>query len=85
MALVFLAFILSDKLMSFLLPIFCITPFGVAVMGKASLKIACIGHSYSGKPRVRNDIVFILGPFYINKNPFCYPYFLLTSNGDFLG
>ena len=47
----FLAFALSDKLMSILFPIFCITPFGVAVRGKASLKIACIGHSELGEPQ----------------------------------
>ena len=51
MTLFFLAFALSDKLMSILLPIFFITPFGVAVRGKASLKIACIGHSVLGEPQ----------------------------------
>ena len=61
----------------------CITPFLAAVRGKASLKIACVGHSVHGEPRVRNDIVFSLGPFYINKNQCCYPCFLLTSKGDF--
>ena len=40
-----------DKIMSILLPIFCITPFGVAVRGEASLKIACIGHSVLGEPQ----------------------------------
>ena len=30
---------------------FCVTPFGVAVRGKASLKIACIGHSVLGEPQ----------------------------------
>ena len=30
---------------------FCITPFGVAVRGKASLKIGCIGHSVVGEPQ----------------------------------
>ena len=48
---VFLAFALSDKLMSIVSPIFCITPFGVAVRGKASLKIACICHSVLGEPQ----------------------------------
>ena len=47
----FLAFTLSDKLMLILLPIFLITPFGVAARGKASLKIACIGHSVLGEPQ----------------------------------
>ena len=47
----FLAFELSDKLMSIVLPIFCITPFGVAVRCKASLKIAYIGHSVLGEPQ----------------------------------
>ena len=31
--------------------LFCITPFGVAVRGKASLQIACIGHSVLGEPQ----------------------------------
>ena len=30
---------------------FCITPFGVAVRGKASLKIACMGYSVLGEPQ----------------------------------
>ena len=30
---------------------FCITPFGVAVRGKASLKIACVGHTVLGEPQ----------------------------------
>ena len=47
----FLAFALSDKLMLILLTMFCITPFGVAVRGKASLKIACIGYSVLGEPQ----------------------------------
>ena len=47
----FLAFAFSDKLMSIVLPIFCITPFGVAVRGKALLKIACSGHSVHGEPQ----------------------------------
>ena len=47
----FLAFALSDKLMSMLLPIFFITPFGVAVRDRASLKIACVGHSALGEPQ----------------------------------
>ena len=51
MTLFFLSFVLSGKLMSILLPIFCITHFGVAVRGKASLKIACIGHSVLGEPQ----------------------------------
>ena len=35
--------------MSILLPIVCITPFGVAVRGKASPKVACVGHSVLGE------------------------------------
>ena len=30
---------------------FSITPFGVAVRGKALLKFACIGHSVLGEPQ----------------------------------
>ena len=29
----------------------CITPFGVADRAKASLKIACVGHSVLGEPQ----------------------------------
>ena len=44
---------LSHKAMSILLAIFVLTPFWVAVRGKAILKIACIGNSVLGKPEVR--------------------------------
>ena len=48
MTLFFLALALLHHLMSFIFPI-CISPFGVAVRGKASFKIACIGHSVLGE------------------------------------
>ena len=51
MTLFFLASALSDKLMLSFVAHFCITPFGVAVRGKASLKIACICHSVLGEPQ----------------------------------
>ena len=38
---------------------FCITPFGVAVRGKSSLKIACIGHSVLEEPQVNARLVVI--------------------------
>ena len=59
MTLVFLALALLHELMS-LFAHFCITPFGVAVRGKAPLKIACIGHSvYSGNCNDQLGNVFL--------------------------
>ena len=40
---------LLDKVVSIVLAIFLLTPFWVAVRGKAILKIACIGNSVLGK------------------------------------
>ncbi len=71
----FLAFALSNKLMSILLPIFCINPFGLLSVVKPHLKLLAFVIPYSGNPRVRYDIVFSLGSFYINKNQFFYPFF----------
>ena len=51
MTLFFLALALSHKLMSIVLPIFVLPPFGDAFRVKASLKLACIGHSVLGEPQ----------------------------------
>ena len=48
------------KYMSILLPIF-ITPFWVAVRGKAKLKIPALVSQYSEKPKIRYVSVFNLG------------------------
>ena len=50
------------KYMSILLPLF-ITPFWVAVRGKAKLKILSLVSLYSEKPKVRYASVFNLGSF----------------------
>ena len=62
---------------------FCISPFGLLSGVKAHLNLLALIISFSGKPKIRYDIVFSLGAFYINKNRLCYPYFLLTSKADF--
>ena len=83
MTLFFLASALSDKLMSILLPI-CVLPLLGLLSGvKPHLKLLAFVIPYSGNPKERYVIVSSLGPFYINKNQFCYPCFLLTSKGDF--
>ena len=52
----------------------CITPFGVAVRGKATLKILLAWViPYSGNTNVRYDIMFSFGPLIL----------LLISNRDF--
>ena len=71
------------SLMSMLLPIFVLPLLGLLSGVKAHLKLLALVSQYSGNPNVRYDIVFSLGPIYINKSQFCYPYFLLTSKGDF--
>ena len=58
--------------MSLLLPIF--TPFGSTVRGKGNPKIASIGHSVLGNPKVRYDTGFSI-VFYINTCQFCYPFY----------
>ena len=45
---------------------------------KPHLKLLALVIPYSGNHKVRYDIVFSLGPFYINKSQFCYP--LLCSH-----
>ncbi len=45
-----------------------VTPFGVAVRGKASHEIACIVHFVLMEPKWTNWHVFILGPLNINKS-----------------
>ena len=47
----FLALALSQELMSILLPIFVLPLLGLLSWGKASLKLACIGHSVLGEPQ----------------------------------
>ena len=47
----FLALALLHKLMSILLPIFVLPLLGLLSGVKASLKIACIGHSVLGEPQ----------------------------------
>ena len=51
MTLFCLALALLHKIMSILLPILCMNPFGVALRGTASLNIASIGHSVLGEPQ----------------------------------
>ena len=67
----------------FCYPFFLLPLLGLLSGVKPHLKLLALVIPYSGNPRVRYDIVFSLGPFYINKNQFCYPCFLLTSKGDF--
>ena len=54
--------VFSHKYMSLLLPLF-ITPFWVAVRGKAKLKILALVSPYSEKPKVRYVSDFNLGYF----------------------
>ena len=83
MTLFFLALALSHKLMSILLPIVVLPLLRLLSGVKPHLILLALVIPYSGNPKVRYDIVFSLGPFYINKNQFCYSSFLLTSKGDF--
>ena len=57
----------------FLLPLFL-----VAVRGKATIKIDCIDHSYSGNPKALYGSGVSLGAVHVNKfhvvTPFCYPF-----------
>ena len=48
---------------------------GVSVRGKGNPKIASIGHSVLGNPKVRYDTGFTIA-FYINICQFCYHYLL---------
>ena len=48
-----------------LLPVF--TPFGSTVSGKGNPKIASIGHSVLGNPKVRYDIGFSIAFFFLHK------------------
>ena len=83
MTLFFLALALSHKLMSMSLPIFLLPHLGLLSGVKPHSYVLALVIPYSGNPKVRYDIVFSLGPFYINKKKCCYPCFLLTSKGDF--
>ena len=47
-----------------------VTPFGLLSGVKPHLKWRALVIPYSGNPKVRYDIVFSFGPFYINKNHF---------------
>ena len=47
----------------------------VANFFKPQLKLLASVIPYSGNAKVRYDIIFTLGPFYINKSQFCYPCF----------
>ena len=79
----FLALALLHKLMSIVLPIFVLPLLGLLSGVKPHLKLLALVIPYSWNPKVRYYIVFSLGPSYINKSQFCYPCFLLTSEGDF--
>ena len=79
----FFALALLHKLMSIVLPIFVLPLLGLLSGVKPHLKLLALVIPYSGHANVRYDIVFSLGPFYINKSEFCYPCFLLNSMGDF--
>ena len=48
-----------------LLPLF--TPFGSIVSGKGNPKVASIGHSVLGNPKVRYDIGFSIAFFFLHK------------------
>ena len=52
------------------------TPFGSTVRGKGNPKIASIGHSVLGNPKVRYDTGFSFAFFYINTCQCCYPFLL---------
>ena len=58
-----------------LLPLF-FTPFGSTIRGKGNPKIASIGHSVLGNPKVRYDTGFSFAFFYINTCQCCYPFLL---------
>ena len=76
----FLSLMLSDKLMSNLLPIFVLPFLGLLSGVKPHLKLLALVIPYSGNPKVRYDIVFSLGPFYINKKSLL-PLFCADFNG----
>ena len=61
------------KLMSISLPIFVLPLFGLLSCVKPHLKLLALVIPYLWNRNVRYDIVFTLGPFYINKSQFCYP------------
>ena len=67
MTLFFLAFALSDKLMSIVLPIFVLPLLGWLSGVKPHLNLLALVIPYSGNPKVRYYTVFILGRFYIKK------------------
>ena len=71
------------KLMSISLHIFVLPLFGLLSCVKPHLKLLALVIPYLLNRKVRYDIVFTLGPFYINKRQFCYPCLLLSSKGDF--
>ena len=85
MTLFFLALALLHKLMSIVLPIFVLPFLGLLSGVKPHLKLLALVIPYSGHVKVRYDIVFTLGPFYINKSQFCYPCFFADFNGWFGG
>ena len=80
-----MSMILTYVLLHKYMPIVFNTPllpiFGLLSGVKPHLKLLALVIPYSGNPKVQYYIVFSLGPFNIIK--FCYPCFLLTSNGDF--
>ena len=80
---VLLALAFLNKLMSFQLPFLVLPLLGLVSGVKPHLQLLALVTPYSRSPKVRYDVVFNLGPFYINKTQFCYPYFFLTSKGDF--
>ena len=63
------------KLMSIPVPIFVLPLLGLLSAVKPHLKLPPLVIPYSGNPKVRYDIGFSFGPFYINKSQFCYPCF----------
>ena len=43
-------------------------------MVKPRVNLLALAIPYSGNPKIRYDTVFSLGPFNMNKSPFCYPF-----------
>ena len=61
--------------MSFMFPIFVLPLLALLSGVKPHLQLLALVSPYSGNPKVRYDIVFNLGPFYINKPNFVTPIF----------
>ena len=64
-----------NKLMSFQLPFLVLPLLGLLSGVKPHLQLLALVTPCSGNTKVRYDIDFNLGPFYINKTQFCYPCF----------